>query len=151
MSHLMPNADGRIVPGPPPPPLIPPALPTPSFFVAATAGVSGGNDWGQPHFVGMGGGSVGPAARAAGVIPHASMTRVPLPPTLLGSPWLRSPVLLLLPNPSAIASVAAVTGNAMGGTQGEVDMAGHEHAEGVEDMAGADNAGKIIAPQRENF
>ncbi len=41
-------------------------------------------------------------------------------------------------------------GNAGEGIQGKADMAGRKHAEGVEDMAGTDTAGKIIAPQRES-
>jgi hypothetical protein len=68
----------------------------------------------------------------------------------LGLPWSRLPVLPLPPHLSAVALVVAATGNATGGNQGEADMAGREHAKGVEDMAGADNAGKITAPQRES-
>ncbi len=41
-------------------------------------------------------------------------------------------------------------GNTAGGTQGEAEMEGHKHAEGVKDMARADIADKTIAPQRES-
>ncbi len=51
---------------------------------------------------------------------------------------------------SVIKSAVEAMGDTAGCTQGEAEVAGHKRAKGVEDMNGADIAGKIIVTQRES-
>jgi hypothetical protein len=97
--------------------MMPPLL----FGVVATASAGGGDGWGLPYFLGMGGGARAPQNALQGQ--HRAL-----------------PVQ---------ESVAAATGDAAGGIRGEAQRAGRECAEGVKDSAGAYIAGEIIAHQRE--
>ncbi len=83
VSHLV-MLPLRVIPG-----LLPPMPPLQHRLHCHpwwTASAGKGNDWGLPRFVRTGLRTAGPLARAAGVTPLASKTRVPLLPSLSGSP-----------------------------------------------------------------